>query len=103
MRTENLWLIVGLALIGLGTVWNWFRSKGKRAVTSVTRTTGSLARALLAGAVIVAGQWAVIASNPGPAVVLLVLAVPAVFAGAGLARLLPITETVSSTRKGHQR
>jgi hypothetical protein len=103
MKLENFWLIVGLALIGAATMWSSVRSKGKRAVTSVTRTTGSLTRALLAGAVIVTGQWAVIASNPGPAVVLVALAVPGVFAGAALARLLPVTETVSSVRKGQRR
>ena len=57
----------------------------------VSRMGGMLARAVLFGAVITAVQWVVVTTSTDPAIWAVALGLPAVFAGAGLARVFVVT------------
>jgi len=90
-------LVVVLALTGLG-VLAAFRSgarsayKVARHTQEVTRMGGNLARALGTAVVIVGVQWAVVLFTTDPRAWGVVLGVPAIFAGAAIARLFSVTE-----------
>jgi protein-S-isoprenylcysteine O-methyltransferase Ste14 len=92
-------LVVVLALAGLG-VLTAFRSGARsghriaRHSQEVTRMGGNLLRALSTSAVIVAVQWAVVFFTSDPRAWGVVLGVPALFAGAAIARLFSITEII---------
>ena len=92
-------LVVVLALAGLG-VLAAFRSGARNAyqvarhTQEVTRMGGNLARALGTAAVIVAVQWAVVLFTSDPRAWGVALGVPALFAGAAIARLFSITEII---------
>jgi protein-S-isoprenylcysteine O-methyltransferase Ste14 len=92
-------LIVVLALAGLG-VLTAFRSGARsghrvaRHSQEVTRMGGNLLRALSTSAVIVAVQWAVVFFTSDPRAWGVVLGVPALFAGAAIARLFSVTEII---------
>jgi protein-S-isoprenylcysteine O-methyltransferase Ste14 len=92
-------LVVVLALAGLG-VLTAFRGGARsghriaRHSQEVTRMGGNLLRALSTSAVIVAVQWAVVFFTSDPRAWGVVLGVPALFAGAAIARLFSITEII---------
>jgi protein-S-isoprenylcysteine O-methyltransferase Ste14 len=92
-------LVVVLALAGLG-VLTAFRSGARsghriaRHSQEVTRMGGNLLRALSTSAVIVAVQWAVVFFTSDPRAWGVVLGVPALFAGAAIARLFSVTEII---------
>jgi len=103
-------LVVFTALAGLGALYA-FRSGARgayrvaRQTQEVTRMSGNLARALGSGAVIVAAQWAVVSWTTDPRTWAVALGVPALFAGASVARMFSVTELShsSSTGKGARR
>jgi hypothetical protein len=90
-------LIVVLALAGLG-VLAAFRSGARggyrmaRHSQEVTRMGGNLGRALGSTAVIVGIQWAVLSLTADPRAWGVALGVPALFAGAAIARMFSVTE-----------
>jgi hypothetical protein len=92
-------LVVVLALAGLG-VLAAFRSGARsghrlaRHTQEVTRMGGNLTRALGTAAVIVAVQWAVVFFTSDPRAWAVALGVPALFAGAAIARLFSVTEVI---------
>ncbi len=92
-------LVVVVALAGLG-VLAAFRSgargayKVARHSQEVTRMGGNLIRALGSAAVIVAVQWAVVSFTSDPRAWGVALGVPALFAGAAIARLFSVTEII---------
>jgi fatty acid desaturase len=98
-------LVVVLALAGLG-VLAAFRSGARGAYRvarhsqEVTRMGGNLGRALGTTVVIVAIQWAVMSLTTDPRAWGLALGVPALFAGAAIARMFSVTEIVHSA--GHR-
>jgi hypothetical protein len=70
----------------------------------VTRMGSNLGRALGTTVVIVGAQWAVLGSTTDPRAWGLALGLPAVFAGAAIARMFAVTELVHGpTRKGGRR
>jgi hypothetical protein len=83
-------------------VWRRARAAAMRSIVTGPATRSPL-RTLLLAAVVAGGQWAVVAHDPSPRLLLAVLAVPALFAGASIARLIPATATVRSGRKGARR
>jgi hypothetical protein len=95
--TNTVALIVLIVLAGLGSIVA-FRSGARGAykvakqTEQVTRMGGNLARALGTGAVIVAIQWAVVALSTDPRAWGVALGVPALFAGAAIARMFSVTE-----------
>jgi hypothetical protein len=104
-------ILVGLgALAGLGVVAA-FRSGARsayrvaRQTQQVTRMGGNLGRALGTAAVIAGVQWAVVSSTSDPRAWGVVLGVPALFAGAAIARMFSVTELVypPTTYRGHRR
>jgi hypothetical protein len=77
-----------------------------RHTQQVTRMGGNLARALGSGAVIVGVQWAVVSLTTDPRAWGVVLGVPALFAGAAIARLFSVTEYLHETHgnnRGYRR
>src|ERR687884_558450 len=90
-------LVVVVALAGLG-VLAAFRSGARGAYRvaqhsqEVTRMGGNLGRALGTTAVIVAIQWAVVSLTTDPRAWGVALGVPALFAGAAIARMFSVTE-----------
>lgn len=106
----DLVLVVLTALAGLGALYA-FRSGARgayrvaRQTQEVTRMSGNLGRALATGAVIVAAQWAVVSWTTDPRAWAVALGVPALFAGASVARMFSVTELAPSpaTGKGGRR
>lgn len=102
-------LVVVVALAGLG-VLTAFRSGARRAhrvarhTQEVTRMSGNLTRALGTAVVIVAVQWAVVSLTTDPRAWGVALGVPAVFAGAAIARMFSVTEILHTTdhRRGRR-
>lgn len=92
-------LLVVLALAGLG-VLAAFRTGARggyrmaRQTQEVTRMGSNLARALGTTTVIVAIQWAVVSLTSDPRAWGVALGVPALFAGATIARLFSVTEII---------
>ncbi len=102
-------LIVVVALAGLGLLAA-FRSGARGAYRvaqhsqEMTRMGGNLGRALGSTAVIVAIQWAVVSLSTDPRAWGVALGVPALFAGAAIARMFSVTEILHSTdRRGGRR
>lgn len=103
-------LVVVVALAGLG-VLAAFRSGARgayrvaRQTQEVTRMSGNLGRALGTTVVIVVIQWAVVSLTTDPRAWGVALGVPALFAGASVARMFSVTELVHSpaTGKGGRR
>jgi hypothetical protein len=98
-QTPGAVLIVGLALAGLG-ILAAFRSGARsghrlaRQSQEVTRMGGNLLRALGTAAFIVAAQWAVVSFTSDPRAWAVVLGVPALFAGAAIARMFSVTDII---------
>jgi len=98
-------LVVVVALAGLGLLAA-FRSGARGAYRvaqhsqEVTRMGGNLGRALGTTTVIVAIQWAVISLTTDPRAWGVALGVPALFAGAAIARMFFVTEIVQTS--GHR-
>ena len=92
-------LIVVVALAGLG-VLAAFRSGARgayrvaRQTQEVTRMGGNLGRALGSAAVIVGIQWVVVSFTTDPRSWGVALGVPALFAGAAIARMFSVTEAL---------
>lgn len=102
-------LVMVVALAGLG-VLAAFRSgargayKVARHTQEVTRMGGNLGRALGTTAVIVGIQWAVLSFTADPRAWGVALGVPALFAGAAVARMFSVTEILHGPdRKGGRR
>lgn len=99
-------LIVLLALAGLG-ILAAFRSGARtghrlaRHSQEVTRMGGNLARALGIAAFIVAVQWVVVLSTSDARAWAVALGIPALFAGAAIARMFSVTEIIH--RPTHKR
>jgi hypothetical protein len=105
MSTQVLLVLGGLAMVGLFSVWRAGRTsaaKAHKGVREVTRMTGNAVRTLVTAGLISAVQWAVITWWHNPTVLAIALIVPALFAGAAVARLLAVTEVITSTRGGHR-
>jgi hypothetical protein len=100
-------LIVVLALAGLG-VLAAFRTGARsghrlaRHTQEVTRMGGNLLRALVTAAVIVAVQWAVVFFTSDPRAWGVALGIPAIFAGAAIARLFSVTEIIHTPTQGRK-
>jgi uncharacterized oligopeptide transporter (OPT) family protein len=97
-------VLVGLVVLaGLG-VLAAFRSGARsayrvaRQTQEVTRMGGNLARALGTTVVIVGMQWAVVTFTTDPRAWGVALGVPALFAGAAIARLFSVTELVHGSK-----
>lgn len=92
-------LVVVVALAGLGALAA-FRGgargayKVARRTQEVTRMGGNLGRALGTTVVIVGVQWVVVSFTADPRAWGVALGVPALFAGAAIARLFSVTELV---------
>jgi type IV secretory pathway VirB2 component (pilin) len=88
-----------VALAGLGVLVA-FRSGARggykiaRHSQQVTRMGGNLGRALGIAAVIVGVQWAVVRFTADPRAWGVVFGVPALFAGAAIARMFSVTELI---------
>lgn len=100
MSVQVLAVLGGLALIGLVALVRHLRRTATRArhgMYAVSRTGGAVLRTLATAVAIVAVQWAVIALVARPLATGAVLGVPAVFAGASIARLLTTTDVAATT------
>ena len=102
-------LVVLVMLAGLGALVA-FRSgarsayKVARHTQQITRMSGNLSRALGTAVVIVGVQWAVVSFTTDPRAWGVVLGVPALFAGAAIARMFSVTELVyAPERRGDRR
>lgn len=102
-------LVVLVALAGVGALVA-FRSgahsgyRVARHSQQVTRMGGNLGRALGTSVVIVGVQWAVVSLTTDPRAWGVVFGVPALFAGAAIARLFSVTEFLHAReRKGGRR
>ena len=102
-------LVLVVALAGLGALIA-FRSgargayKVARRTHEVTRMGGNLGRALGTTVVIIGVQWAVVSLTTDPRAWGVALGVPALFAGAAVARMFSVTELVhSSEHRGGRR
>lgn len=100
-------LLIGIAVlagIGLLATVSAGRRHARRSmdgVRQVTRVGGAALRTLSITAAIVAAQWLVAVKFAANTTVLLtVLIVPALFAGASIARLLTVTEVPQPGRRG---
>jgi uncharacterized oligopeptide transporter (OPT) family protein len=108
-QTPGAVLVVVVALAGLG-VLAAFRSgarsayKVARHTQEVTRMGGNLTRALGTAVVVVGVQWAVVLFTTDPRAWGVVLGVPALFAGAAIARLFSVTELLhtQTPRRGRR-
>jgi hypothetical protein len=97
-----------LALVGLVSSWRAGRRSARRAVhgvREVTRLAANTIRALVTAGVIVAVQLATITFTTDATARVVVLVVPAILAGASVARLLAVTELVytSQPKRGRRR
>ena len=97
-------LVIGLVVLaGLG-VLAAFRSGARgayrvaRHTQEMTRMGGNLGRALGTAVVIVGVQWAVVAFTTDPRAWGVALGVPALFAGAAIARMFSVTELVHASK-----
>lgn len=61
---------------------------------------GNLTRALATTGVIIGIQWAVLAATPDPRAWGVTLGVPALFAGATIARMFSVTEIIHGDSRG---
>ena len=102
-------LVVLVVLAGLGALVA-FRSGARsgsriaRHSQQVTRMGGNMGRALGTSVVIVGVQWAVVSFTTDPRAWGVVLGVPALFAGAAIARMFSVTELLHAPeRKGGRR
>ncbi|MFE0027077.1 hypothetical protein [Amycolatopsis sp. NPDC059021] len=99
----TLYVLGGLALIGVLAVWRAGRKsarKGLKGVREVTRMTANVLRLLLATSVIATGQWLLILKVGNTTVTWIALIVPALLAAATIVRLLAFTEIITTTRGG---
>ncbi len=100
----NPLLVMLVALAGLGALVA-FRSgarsayKVARHTQQVTRMGGNLGRALGTAVVIVGVQWAVVSFTTDPRAWGVVFGVPALFAGAAIARLFSVTELLHAPER----
>ncbi|MGB6164995.1 MAG: hypothetical protein WCF33_15580 [Pseudonocardiaceae bacterium] len=96
---ESAVLIVALALAGVGMLAA-FRGGARsghrlaRHSQEVTRMGGNLLRALGTAGVIVAVQWAVVFFTSDARAWAVALGVPALFAGAAIARMFSVTDII---------
>ncbi|MGH3827399.1 MAG: hypothetical protein ACRDQX_09540 [Pseudonocardiaceae bacterium] len=101
-------LVVVVAVAGLG-VLAAFRGgarggyRAARHTQEVTRMGGNLTRALGTTVVIVAIQWAVVSFTTDPRAWGVALGVPALFAGAALARLFSVTDIIHTPHHDRDR
>jgi uncharacterized membrane protein (DUF441 family) len=101
------WIALGvLALVGMLAAFTSGRRTAKQAVKGmreVTRMTSMAFRTVVTTVLITGVQWAIVTHTTNTTTVLITLALPALFAGASVARLLAVTEVVHSTRRGGHR
>ncbi len=101
MNSEQL-ITVGVVLAGLDAVMVWSSGaragrRSERAVREVTRMSGAVTRTVLAAGVITGAQWAVVSLTGSVTAWAVALGLPALFAGATVARLLAVTEVIRTT------
>jgi hypothetical protein len=100
-------VVVALAALGLLAAFRSGARGGYRAARQaqeVTRMGGNLGRALGTTALIVAIQWAVVSFTTDPRAWGIALGLPALFAGAAIARMFSVTEILHTTdHQGHRR
>jgi hypothetical protein len=105
-QSSTLLVVLGaLALIGLISAITSGRRATKHAakgVREVTRMTSNAARTLVTAAVMTLVQWLIVTHTSDTTTVLVTLGVPALFAGASVARLFAVTEVIHSTRGGRR-
>src|SRR5918997_2019064 len=100
-------LVVLVALAGMGALVA-FRGGARsgyrvaRHSQQVTRMGGNLGRALGTSVVIVGVQWAVVSLTTDPRAWGVVLGVPALFAGAAVARMFTVTDLVRGPGTGRR-
>lgn len=103
MKLQLWYVLAGLAVLGLLTVWRSGRRSAIRAqkgVRQVTRMTANTVRLLLATTIIAGLQWFVIVKISNTVATWVALIVPAFLAAATIVRLMAITEIVHSTKGG---
>lgn len=105
MTTQQLVIVVAaFAAVGILAVFNSGRRHAHRGVDGmrhVGRASGTAFRALVTAAVIVGVVWFVVAKlGDNTTAVLVALGVPALFAGASIARTLAGTEVVHTGHRG---
>jgi hypothetical protein len=105
MSQQPIVLVVlgALAVVGLVAAATSGRRAAKRAVKGVrevNRMTAMAFRVLVAAGVITGIQWAIVSNANDIRVIVVTLAVPALLAGASVARMLAVTEVVHSARRG---
>ncbi len=91
----------GLILVGLAMLWGSalrVRRPGSRRPRLPIGPAGALMCTVLAGAVITCAQWAIVNGNWPAAMQAVVLGLPALLAGATVARLLAVVYVVHSRR-----
>jgi hypothetical protein len=106
--TPEQLVTVGLVVAGLGVVMIWSAGartgrRSERAVREVTRIGGALTRTVFTAGVIVGAQWAVVSLTGDPVAWAVALGLPALFAGATVARLLAVTQVIRTVRSGRGR
>ncbi|MFL6144339.1 MAG: hypothetical protein ACJ72N_21060 [Labedaea sp.] len=103
-QVPTVLIVLGvLAVVGLLAAFTSGRRAARQAVKGVrevSRMTGMAFRTLVTTAVITGVQWAIVTNAHDTRVIVITLAVPALFAGASVARLLAVTEVVHSARRG---
>lgn len=108
MSTTDARLVVGavlvlLLMVGAASVFRAGRRSARAALgvtRDVTRFTASVFRTVVTTVVIVGVQWVVVTHATDLRVMVVTLAVPAVFAGASVARLLSVRDLVRTHRHG---
>jgi hypothetical protein len=94
-------------VIGAGVLWVlWLLWRGRRtarAAREVTRTGGSVGRAVMLAGLITGVQWAVVTYATSATTVLLTLGIPALFSGFALAQLMPVTTVHNGHKRGGAR
>ena len=106
--SDGVVLITVMALAGLGVLAT-FRSGARtghrlaRHSQEVTRMGGNLLRALGTAAFIVAVQWAVVWFTSDARAWAVALGIPALFAGAAIARMFSITEIIHAPSRKRDR
>jgi hypothetical protein len=102
-----MFVVLGvLAGIGVLAAIGYTRRAGRKAARGMrqaTRITGSIVRSLTAAAVITGLEWAIATYVHDWRVLVGVLALPALLAGATVARMFSVTELVSTRRGGGYR
>lgn len=108
MSGQQITVAVLLAGLALALIF-WFGARAGRRVERVSRRLGRMrvsgygGQTVITAVVIAAGQWAVLTWVSHPIAIVSVFVVPALLAGATVARYLAAAEIVRSPRRGGRR